>query len=75
MSMPTSSSGDAELVSPRNGIGEASAANFHRRRQERRLYVFILVFLFPVLSVMVVGGYGLAVWIYQTLMGPPGPGS
>ncbi len=44
-----------------------------RKQRERRLFAFIIVFLFPILSVMVVGGYGLAVWIWQTIAGPPGP--
>jgi periplasmic nitrate reductase NapE len=51
--------------------GESSGPS--RKQREGRLFAFIIVFLFPILSVMVVGGYGLAVWIWQTLMGPPGP--
>lgn len=40
--------------------------------KERRLFVFIIVFLFPLLSIALVGGYGFAIWMYQLLMGPPG---
>ncbi|WP_418930363.1 periplasmic nitrate reductase, NapE protein [Gilvimarinus xylanilyticus] len=43
-----------------------------RKRQEWRLFIFIIVFLFPILSVMVVGGYGFAVWMSQIILGPPG---
>ena len=43
-----------------------------RKRRELFLFLFIVVVLFPILSVMVVGTYGLGVWIYQILMGPPG---
>lgn len=43
-----------------------------RRRSEWRLFIFIIVFLFPILSVMIVGGYGFAIWMYQLLAGPPG---
>ncbi|MFO7993154.1 MAG: periplasmic nitrate reductase, NapE protein [Marinobacter sp.] len=44
-----------------------------RQKFELRLFVFLIVFLFPTLSVAVVGGYGFIVWISQILMGPPGP--
>lgn len=41
------------------------------KRSELTLFLFITVVLFPVLSVMVVGGYGFAVWIWQMFNGPP----
>ena len=39
------------------------------------IYAFLIVtaVLMPVLTVATVGTYGLAVWIYQTIAGPPGP--
>lgn len=43
------------------------------KRHELRLFIFLIVFLFPILSVVIVGGYGFAVWMSQILMGPPGP--
>lgn len=43
------------------------------RSREWRLYIFIIVFLFPILSVMIVGGFGFVVWMYQLVAGPPGP--
>ncbi len=42
------------------------------RRGERRVFLFITVFLFPALSVALVGGYGLLIWLWQMLVGPPG---
>jgi nitrate reductase NapE len=42
------------------------------KRGERRVFIFITVFLFPVLSVILVGGYGLAIWLLQLFFGPPG---
>lgn len=45
------------------------------RKQETRLVVFLLVFLFPILAVAIVGGYGFIVWILQMIFGPPGPPS
>ena len=45
------------------------------KNQETRLLLFLLIFLFPLLSVALVGGYGFIVWISQlTFLGPPGPG-
>lgn len=41
------------------------------KRGERRVFLFITVFLFPVLSVVLVGGYGFVVWILQIIFGPP----
>jgi len=43
------------------------------RRKETRLFLFLVVFLFPLLSVGIVGGYGFLVWFFQMLYGPPGP--
>lgn len=42
--------------------------------QETRLLVFLLVFLFPLLSIALVAAYGFTVWISQlVIFGPPGP--
>lgn len=41
------------------------------RRRELALFLFITVVLFPLLSVMIVGGYGFGVWIWQMFTGPP----
>ena len=40
----------------------------------REFWAFILltVVLAPVMSVVIVGGYGFLVWMYQILAGPPG---
>lgn len=44
-----------------------------RARKETRLFYFLIVVLFPLLSVAIVGGYGFIVWFMQMLLGPPGP--
>lgn len=44
-----------------------------RKRHEFRLFIFIIVFLFPILAVAVVGSYGFLIWMSQIIMGPPGP--
>ncbi|MDD1017128.1 periplasmic nitrate reductase, NapE protein [Pseudomonas rubra] len=43
------------------------------RRKETLLFVFLIVCLFPLLSVAIVGGYGFLVWFFQLVYGPPGP--
>jgi nitrate reductase NapE len=45
----------------------------HRRRMEIFAFLFLTAVLMPVLAVATVGGYGLAVGIYQMAAGPPGP--
>ena len=49
-------------------------AQHSSKRDETRLFVFLIVFLFPILSVVIVAGYGFIVWISQmVIFGPPGP--
>lgn len=52
---------------------DAPAAD-QQRRKEWRLFVFIIVFLFPLLTFALVGAMGFSIWMYQLLMGPPGAG-
>ncbi|MBB1519935.1 periplasmic nitrate reductase, NapE protein [Aquipseudomonas guryensis] len=41
--------------------------------KETKLFLFLVVCLFPILSVVVVGGFGFIIWMYQLIVGPPGP--
>ena len=43
-----------------------------RRRSEVLTFLFLTVFLAPILAVAIVGGYGFAIWMYQVVTGPPG---
>jgi nitrate reductase NapE len=43
------------------------------RREELRAFLLLALVLVPVLAVLFVAGYGFVVWIYQILVGPPGP--
>ena len=36
-------------------------------------FLFLTAVLMPAVTVAVVGGFGLTVWVYQMLAGPPGP--
>ena len=44
-----------------------------QKRDETRLFIFLIVFLFPLLSIALVSAYGFIVWISQMFFGPPGP--
>lgn len=44
-----------------------------RRRMEIFAFLFLTAVLMPALAVATVGTYGLSVWIYQMVNGPPGP--
>ena len=46
----------------------------HQDSKKRQFWAFILltVVVAPVVSVVIVGGYGFLVWMYQILAGPPG---
>lgn len=43
-----------------------------RKQQELKLFLFLVILLFPLLAVGIVGGYGFLVWMYQIVAGPPG---
>lgn len=42
------------------------------KRDEFQTFIFLTVILAPILAIAVVGGYGLAIWISQLVLGPPG---
>jgi len=42
------------------------------KKTEWRAFILLVVFLAPILSVAIVGGFGFAVWISQIILGPPG---
>ena len=43
------------------------------KAQELRAFLFITVFLFPFISIALVGGLGFVIWLSQMIFGPPGP--
>ena len=50
-----------------------ASAQASRRKQELVVFFLLTLVMAPVLAVATVGGYGLGVWVYQMLAGPPGP--
>lgn len=41
------------------------------KSEERRVFLFLVVCLAPILAVMLVGGYGFLIWMLQIIFGPP----
>ena len=51
----------------------SDTGHVRRRRMEVFAFLFLTAVLMPALAVATVGSYGLSVWIYQMIVGPPGP--
>ncbi len=47
----------------------------HKRRMEIYAFLILTVVVMPAVAVATVGTWGLTVWIYQAINGPPGPPS
>ncbi|HEY7299263.1 MAG TPA: periplasmic nitrate reductase, NapE protein [Xanthobacteraceae bacterium] len=47
----------------------------YKRRMEIYAFLIVTALLMPALAVAAVGSWGLTVWIYQAIHGPPGPPS
>ena len=56
-----------------SATGDDTRGRPRRRRMEIFAFLFLTAVLMPALAVATVGSYGLAVWIYQMVAGPPGP--
>ena len=41
------------------------------RKHELRMFVFLTIFLAPIITMALVGSYGFAIWMYQIIAGPP----
>lgn len=61
------------MLSEQREISQLTPEQLSQKKKEWRLFIFIVVFLFPILSVALVGGMGFSIWFYQLIMGPPGP--
>jgi nitrate reductase NapE len=56
-----------------SATGEDTRGRPRRKRMEIFAFLFLTAVLMPAIAVATVGSYGLAVWIYQVVAGPPGP--
>ncbi|MFC4308185.1 periplasmic nitrate reductase, NapE protein [Steroidobacter flavus] len=41
------------------------------KRRELAVFIFLTFIVAPILSVLIVAGYGFAVWMVQLIAGPP----
>jgi periplasmic nitrate reductase NapE len=57
------------------GKNDAQPDNAQRPGWRAELFVFAVIaaFIWPVVAIGVVGGYGFLVWMSQVILGPPGP--
>lgn len=51
-----------------------SANTVEEKSLELKIFIFLTVFLAPLLTVVLVSGLGFAIWFSQILTGPPGAG-
>ncbi len=58
-----------------SAIHDSPTPRSRRRRMEIFAFLFLTAVLMPALAVATVGTYGLVVWVYQMMAGPPGPPS
>lgn len=59
------------IASEERGIMSASLPEAKAKRQELTLFLLLTVVLAPVLSVAIIGSYGLFIWLSQIIGGPP----
>ncbi len=52
---------------------QSEAPTAASKAREVSSFLFLTVVLAPAISVGIVGGLGLAIWLYQMIVGPPGP--
>jgi len=52
-----------------------TADSKRKRRMEIYAFLIITAVVMPFVAVATVGTWGLTVWIYQAISGPPGPPS
>ena len=70
---PEASEGHASRAAAPDSVGVRKAEDpASTRKAELRSFLFLTVVMAPLLSVMIVGGYGFVVWMYQLVNGPPG---
>ena len=56
-----------------SAVGDDTRGRPRRKRMEIFAFLFLTAVVMPALAVAMVGSYGLAVWVYQMIAGPPGP--
>lgn len=49
----------------------SNSSTTQQKSHERNTFLFICIVMAPLLSIILVGGYGLIIWISQMIFGPP----
>jgi periplasmic nitrate reductase NapE len=62
------------LLTMSNSTHESETPS-QKRRMEIYAFLIVTAVLMPAIAVATVGTWGLTVWIYQAINGPPGPPS
>lgn len=57
------------MASPADPAPNKSAPS---KRHETAAFLFLAFILFPLLSVILVGGFGFLIWMQHLVFGPPG---
>ncbi len=58
-----------------NAVGGHMGVNTAEEKSlELKIFIFLTVFLAPLLAVLLVSGLGFAIWFSQIFTGPPGAG-
>ena len=63
----------AGMTAPLNAQPTHESAFGTGRRAEFFVFAIIAAFIWPIVAVGVVGGYGFLIWMTQMVLGPPGP--
>ena len=66
---------DVRMDSPQLRVTAPTPDGSRARRMEIYAFLIVTALVMPALAVATVGTYGLSVWIYQAISGPPGPPS
>lgn len=54
-----------------NEVQGVTAVERDVRAAEWRSFLFLTAVMVPVLTVLIIAGYGFAVWMFQVVAGPP----
>jgi len=62
----------ADISNPQDENSQDRVAPRNSRREELFAFFVLAVLVWPVIAVVIVGGYGFTVWMLQIMLGPPG---
>jgi nitrate reductase NapE len=57
----------------REKVNLATGPSAPRKRLETLAFLVLAVFIWPIIAVGIVAGWGFLVWMYYLYTGPPGP--